>query len=796
MKKIMDKRRYFAAATSIFAMLASSGVSFAAPNEDAVSDKSHGGFEEIIVTARKKAESLMDVPVAVSTISASTLESAAANDLTAIATLSPQLVVSRADSGSMAAFSLRGIGSPPYDAGLEQSVSVSIDGLQTSRGSVLFQGFFDLAQVEVLKGPQALFFGKNASAGVISLTSANPTNKFEAMLRAGYEIEAKERLVEGYISGPLTDTLKARLALRGSKMDGWMTNYAPAAPNLFDPAHPIPASPEDQNIRDLSGRFTLVYEPTSDFNATLKVLAGKYKDNGPKGTSEPYCFAPVTQLHTLGVPDPLLTCALDRVNSHGNVNPAYGNNWADFNGGRAYTDADSIMTSLAMNYDFGELSLSSVTGYSGWSVKQLDTLDVTSLRQLIFTNGEHGHTLSQELRLSSDYDAPVNFSLGAYVESGKRSILSRGLVLPEAQDPVTGRYDTFDDRGNLKSETYSAFGQVRWDITPELELAGGVRYTREKKESVQGNVYLSPDARTYSGFYVYFPLLPMGNILSGKFADSNWSPEATLTYKPSSTSMVYVAYKTGFKSGGFSNPGNLTIEKNIDVLRLKSERAKGGEIGTKLSLLDRTVLFQATAYLYDFNDLQVSAFNAATTSFVIRNAASVRVKGVEASLSYRPIDGLTLRTDAAYNKAAYRSFPVGPCYSPDAANCVGGVANLSGKTPPRAPRWNLNFSADYQMPVGGGYMLGVSGDTQYTSKMNSQDDLNPYAMQKAVTLLGAGVRLYPETEKWEIAVIGRNLTDETYLSLSTNKAFGDSYRELQGLVQRGRQIRVQGTVRF
>src|SRR3546814_717249 len=237
------------------------------------------------------------------------------------------------------------------------------------RSTVVLQGFFDLAQVEVMKGPQALFFGKNSTAGVISLTSANPTDELEGYLRAGYEFVANERVVEGVISGPLTDTLQARLALRGSQMDGWMHNYDAPMANAFAPDFPIPGGPDDQNVRDLVGRLTLVYNPTDALDMNLKILQGVYKDNGPKAISEAFCFSPATAPSDLGIVDPNNNCKIDFRNSHGNVNPGLAVGWPDLRNGKSYTDSTSTFISLSTHYDFGDVGLSSVTGYHHYNLK-------------------------------------------------------------------------------------------------------------------------------------------------------------------------------------------------------------------------------------------------------------------------------------------------------------------------------------------------------------------------------------------------------------------------------------------
>ncbi len=206
-------------------------------------------LEEIVVTARKREESLQRVPVAVSVIDKQTLENSISNDLTKIGELAPQVSLSQGGSGTGAVITVRGVSSGSSDAGLDQSVAIEVDNVPISRGQVISASMFDMEQVQILQGPQALFFGKNSPAGVISLNSADPTRTLEGYLTAGYEFNAEERFVEGTISGPLSETLSARLAFRGSEMDGWIDNVAPAVTDFLNPSVPTPMATRSRTRR-------------------------------------------------------------------------------------------------------------------------------------------------------------------------------------------------------------------------------------------------------------------------------------------------------------------------------------------------------------------------------------------------------------------------------------------------------------------------------------------------------------------------------------------------------------------
>jgi len=238
--------------------LADSPLAYAqsAPADQAQPAAAAGGLEEVVVTARKRQENVQNVPVAITAISGAEMERKDLASLESIAQVTPQLVVVRGSSGSGADLSLRGIGSNFTSIGIEQSVAVNIDGVYYGQGRIINEGFFDMRQVEILKGPQALFFGKNATAGVISFTSNDPGDQFEAMGRLGYETTAQQVIGEGYVSGPINDKVGLRLALRGTDMSGgYVQNDAPARTyTTLDVAHGFAATVHNDPARNATSR--------------------------------------------------------------------------------------------------------------------------------------------------------------------------------------------------------------------------------------------------------------------------------------------------------------------------------------------------------------------------------------------------------------------------------------------------------------------------------------------------------------------------------------------------------------
>lgn len=764
-------------------------------------------LDEIIVTARRREESLMDVPVAVTAVSGAQLQKAGVSDLGRVAKLIPQVVMADAPAGTGASFSVRGIGTSSQDPGLEQSVLVMLDGTPITRGRIVLSGMFDLAQIEVLKGPQSLFFGKNSPAGVISITSAGPTDTLEGYIRAGYEFNAREKYVEAAISGPLGETLAGRLAFRGSDMKGWLRNRATPLASPGGPFFPMSAGPSHKRLpgtRELMGRATLQWEPSSDFDATLRVTLADRKDGGV--TTQQYCDPAVSAgpVTVGGVVDPNGDCKFDKnMVLAGTPSQYITPEWRKMRSdGKTFQRMKTVFSNFTMNYNMDDVTLTSVSSYWKINFSSLLGYDYTSYGLANSVNIEESDGFTQEFRVVTDFDGPVNLSLGGFYEKVNRMNSSDSLLLfvgavPPGQ-PGEGRYDSFYSVNNAKSETISGFGQVRWEIVDGLELSGGVRYTKETRKQRVSNRFFNAAIDPLLG-----PFVPVGMELRGKFKDSNWSPEVSLSYKPIPELMLYGAYKTGYKSGGFPSVSLFKLKPDLSMptaadFAFGPEKAKGGELGIKAQLFDRALRVELTAYRYKFDDLQQSIFNPSTYSFSILNAADARIRGIELQTDWRATHELRLNASIAYNDAKFLRYPNSPCYTTQTAaqGCVGGSQDLAGRRLPRAPEWNVIGGFSYDTDLATDWRIGLNGDISYRSGYATQETQPPRAWQKGFALVNAGARFYTADDQWELAFIGRNLTNRYYVELGTQATFAVSADQLHAATPRSRELRVQGTYRF
>lgn len=760
----------------------------------------------IVVQARRQNETLQEVPVTVTAIGGETLQRYNIDQVADITSRVPTLNVQVGGSGSGGQLSLRGVGSSNISAAFDSAVAFEYDGVVVSTMRLVQAGFFDVEQVDVLRGPQSLFFGKSATAGVLSLRSANPTSDWEVGMRGSYEFEEKGYLLSGYISGPLTDTLGIRIAAQFNDIDEFQLLQANT-----------PAVNQERGLTDFIGRVTLDWQPSDMFRANLKVQYTKNENDGAIGTAEINCGAnrvadPVFLLGG-GVQIPAgydcntndqryyLTDAAGPL-----AGPVPGNSPADGRRGVPFGETEVWFGRLQFELDLSDtLTLTSVTG-----LLNMEAIDFDAYSYGGFFPGPNGTRLpggagasdpinkleqySQELRLASDFDGAFNFMLGAFYED-------RTFIFDTSQqgvnisflgpDPVTGFTYDWDKIHTTKTEALSFFGSVMFDLTEKLELSGGVRWTDESKVQTISVPYVHT--------FLQGPTFVRPGFFSGPipFADDNFSPEATLRYQATDDINVFASFKTGFKSGGIDNsalPSNslstAAASGDFSSLIFKSERAIGGEIGIKSQWADRSFTINATAYQYVFKDLQVQNFNPQTVQFVTGNAGELTTKGVDLEARWiTPVDGLTFSSNLSYLDAQYTDTFIQPL----------GVStvDLDGRRGSQAPTWAGNVAVDWTIPLGDSLELFLSGNAAYNDGyITDEATLNDY-VQPSFWTLDTNVSIGHPDGNWKLSLVAQNLTDEIFTITTGGRPFlsatGDDFVMTQN---RGRQVFAEISFRF
>lgn len=782
---------------------------------------------DIVVTARRQGERLIDVPVVVSAMTAVEIERYNASDLGSIAQMTPTVIVAAYGANGGGSIAIRGISSPANQSGFEQAVSVAIDGVQTSNGHVAQLGFFDLEQSEILKGPQALFFGKNNTAGVISLSTANPTNDWQFSARAGYEFVGDEASLDGVISGPLSDRFGVRLAVKYSKLDGWLRNTAQPIANPFyraitgapAAAAQLPGTGDTRpGGKELMARATFLFEPDPTFKVKLKVFGAQSDDPGP-GVSVQNIGPCVGGLPRVsGIADPFGDCRADNKTSTGDVPTVVTASYPGFGKtGINQGHLDAFTTSLSIDKDIGDsLTLSSLTGYNYVKYEWFSGLDHTVYSQLAQFEHTDEKALSQEVRLTSHLDGPINFMIGAYYGKTKTNIHYDVTLNTGNYQAATGRFESFEKVARQVGETLSGFAQLKWDITPEVELAGGARWTQETKRQSQRNLYgIGGFATSATVFATSTDQTP--GVFAGYFRDRNVSPEATITWHPQNNTTIFAAYKTGFKSGGFGLTNPLSVASTISQIDFESEKAKGFEIGAKGLFFDNRLRLSLAAFKYKVTNLQVNTYNPATISYNINNAGEVRQTGAEAEAQLRVNDVLSVHGAVAWVRNRFRDF-IGQCYAytfptgstrataTPPTNCSFANAttltlqqDFEGRAPARSPEWAGNIGAVATVPLGSGD-LELTADGQYSGSYYAADTLVEASKQDAFWQLNASASYTFANDMWKLSLIGKNLTNEYYLSYAADRTGGagipGAVGEQRGVVSRGREITLQASVKF
>ncbi len=770
-----------------------------------IEEASEANSNVIIVQARRQDETLQEVPVTVTAISGDTLARYGVDQVADVTSRVPSLNVQVGGSGSGGQLSLRGVGSSNISASFDSAVAFDFDGVQVSTMRLVQAGFFDTQQIDVLKGPQSLFFGKSASAGVFSIRSANPTPDWEIGGLAQYEFEEKGYTVGGYISGPITDNLGIRVAAQWNDIDELV---------LLQPGTPT-AHGDARGTQNFVGRATLAFDDNDRFDANLKVQYVRNENDGAIQNGDISCGAN-------GVADPIILLGGGIV-----VDPGYDCNAFDQQyflpdsasalsasiptpslaagrNGVPFGETDVFFTRLLWNLDLSDtITLTSTSGYLNLDSTDYDCYSYGGQVPdgaggvLPFGVGcsDPNNKLSQftqELRIASDFDGPFNFMLGAFYESrdfvfeSAEQAANISLVAP---DPITGFTTDYDRRHDTNTEAVSFFGSVMFDITDDLELSGGVRYTDESKTNTIRlpfvHAFLSGGGAFLSTGFFSGPI---------EFSDDNFSPEVTLRYRAADDINIFASYKTGFKSGGIdvsalptASLGQAAATGDFGALIFDSETAEGGEIGIKSQFNDRTLTLNATAYYYVFDDLQVQNFDAVAIQFSTLNAGQVTTAGVDLEFNWiTPVDGLSFSGNVAWLDAEYS----------DTFVTEQGF-DLDGRRPGRAPEWSGNVAFDWFVPVGDSLELGLNGNAIYSDSYFTDESTLTDFQQDSYVTFDASVSIGDADGKWKLSLIGTNLADEIWVNTSGGRPFlpvgGDDIVLTQN---RGRQVYAEVRFKF
>lgn len=724
-----------------------------AGSEAAADDAEQQPNNVIIVSARRRDESSQEVPIALSVLDASTLDSTGSFNVSRLTQLQPTLQFYSSNPRN-SAINIRGLGAPfgLTNDGIEQGVGVYIDDVFVGRAAVATLDFLDIAQVETLRGPQGTLYGKNTTAGAINITSKEPSFDFEgrAEVTAG---NLEFRQAKASVSGPLSDTVAVRFGVATTDRRGTIFNIASGT------------FVNEQN--NLGIRGTLLWKATD----TLKItLAGDYNRQNPECCAQIYAGHGSTQRAAnrqfpalsavFGYAPPSLD-AFDRV--------------TDLD---AELNARNILggASLKIEWDVGPGTLTSVSAWRFWDWTPSNDRDFTGLP--ITTNSENPsqqEQFTQELRYAGSLADSIDFVAGAFAfyqtidtQGFQRqgTAASRWLLAPTsalASNPAVLNNLVANNTIGFKNTSLAVFGQLSWKVTDDLTIQPGIRVNYDKKTGSYDSVVTGTASNgtrqlvTFNGPFSTDPwIVAQRGVLAPQFfepefSDWNLSYDLTLSYRLSDDVRAYATYAKTFKTGGINLSGVPNDAAGNPLLAagtVKPEKVDHFELGLKTQFWDRRVTLNLAGFWTEIRDYQATVNNGqlGVLRGYLANAGKVRVRGIEADFSVRPSDRFNAYVSGAYTDHEYIRFVDAPC-PPELAGGttvtgtqVSGApgvpgalspanCNISGQWLPGISNWAVSYGVEYNEPVS---IFGLEGygyfgfDGNYRSKFSSNPSRSIY----------------------------------------------------------------------
>lgn len=744
-------------------------------------------LEEITVTAQKREQSLQDVPVSVSVLSAEDLALRNENEIASLTQLSPGFTFSAGPTNSTNSIQIRGIGSQAFSRGIDQSVSTVIDGVVATSLSTAQLDLSDVERVEVLRGPQGMLFGKNASAGVLNIVTRKPTEEFEAMLGGSYGDE-KEIKVNGYISGPLGDSVSGRLSFYSNDRDPYLENVFPGG--------------KDANDRDDWGvRGKLAFNPSENLDILLTVnhLEREY-DNCCQLPAEG--LVPGSLAESLNVPA-------------GSENDQIIEN----NVSTGSSELDNII--LDINYQMGEFTLTSITSFVNsevFSNSGTENLPLTSIVEL--AQQEEIDQFTQELRLTSPAGETFEYILGLYYFKKDTD-----LHVSEAVDPFplgfappgvmvsTGTYTP-----EVENESYALFSNVTWNITDRARLTAGFRLNREELDMDFSLITPTPGA--FTNFPVVFPL-PDFFFIGPSSIDYSISDSDTevlwriiAQYDFTEEAMAYASVSRGYKGIGVdtgSRAAQYVVSGRSPLV--DPEIPTSYELGLKSRWWDNRLNINATIFYTQFEDFQAESSTASLggpPAIFLDNAEELETYGLELEVQAQATENLLLSGSLAYIEAEYTKYTDTQCYAfqPDGPNeCagrifgMGGFQDLSDKDVPNSPDLSFTINALYEKEFKDLPFRGfVNASYYWQDEAQSQVNNNPAAIIDSYGIANLTIGITSDDDRYSVQLWVKNLFDEFYQTTKRDfqaEGLGGGQTIVQYLpYEYERRIGISGTIRF
>lgn len=685
------------------------------------------GLQDIIVTARRRSESVQTVPVAVSIATAASLEQHQVLNAYQLVNLTPSLQVQSSNQQAGAVnFSIRGIGTTVFGPQVESSVGVVIDDVAMSRPQFGNVQFFDLDRVEVLRGPQGMLFGKNAAAGLINITTAQPKlNSTEFLANVQYgntTAPGAGNVASLQVAGnlPVTDHSALRVSAFVTRQDAFARDL-----NLR------------QNLGNtaVGGRLKYLLEPSDGIRLTI---AGDYQNS--KGPGEGVL------VHRYTAPGGLI----------GAINAGNGV-FASPNNTRTSTDVPNTNSSdvyggmLKAEIELGGgYTLTNVLAHRVFKMNtSIDTDTTTANLFNINRGGFRYRQTTEELRLSSPETGRLSYQLGIfYLDLRARQFLLQGADLgvpvPPGLSFAGGAADTVSP-----TKSYAGFFEGQFKLTEELRVTAGARYTHD---AIGYQISLTNPA-------ALVPLYGADVQLTRRTTKNNLSYRFGLDYSVAPDVLAYATYSRGYKGPTFDQLSGSLVNPEIP---------KSIELGLKSTLLDRRLRLNVALFDTTFDGYQTQAQLPGTAAgFKAINAGQLKTRGVEVEFTALPFEGLTISGGTTYNYTEYKNLQGIPCYYGQPTGTSGtnvcladGTTDVSGNQLANAPRWSSTVTARYERPVSGNWIGFLQGDVYHRSAFSFSQTRDPHLRVGAAAIFGLAVGAHTQDDRLTITGFVRNLGDK------------------------------------
>jgi len=710
--------------------------------------------DEITVTAQKRAENVQDVPLAITAVRGEALSSMNVTQPQQLSLIDPSVRFKQSLSSSASGLTIRGVGTSSFSAGIEQSISTVVDGVVLADPASL-STLADVERVEILRGPQGMLFGKNASAGLVHLITNRPKlneNGGELHLQYG---ERGEQVLQAIGNLAVSDALALRLVATHNQRDGLIRNVA--KDNVF-------TDPQDVSTLTLKA----LWRPSDDLTVYF---------SADRTDNDAFCCSSTWRKVTPGYAPAVTNARYGVVAGPKNLQVAAN--------GPSQGKSTAQGGTLQVDYALGELTLTSISAYRSVKREAFYDGDLTPV-SYVDTNGGAGKTdwFSQELRLTSPIGERFDYVAGLYLYHSKASSLIRqrgqlswitpatnGVVVPVVPGAPLGTIFETSTVNDINSTSFAGFGQIGLHITPKLDLIAGARITRDeitldyRRAPTPGAVYI-PGSVTLN--------------LHQEVDNTNTSWRIGPRYNFSDGIMAYATVSRGYKGPGFSG---LSAANSLADQRVQPEIPTSYEAGVKAAFLDRRLIVNTNVYSTTVKNFQaqVSDLTSATYSSRITNAGEIKMRGFEANLMARPVTGLSLTAGLAYTHARYADFngvqcyfgqpkiaQGGPCSAPPAnPTSLDGFFNAKGLSLAGVPEWVYGVSAVYERSLTPGLRGFFQANWNWQSDINYSISGDPGTIQKAYGLLGGRIGVSAPDKAWSVALYASNLLDKRYAAQIT-----------------------------